>query len=79
VGEEMRTVEELLDEQERLLEGGREKKCSHVLNAIAQLAHIDTPLAEALWLTTFPKIWAILSDRQRTVSTSTSIGSSFKT
>ena len=35
------------------------------LNATAQLCHMDISLAERLWLELFPRIWSILSDKQR--------------
>lgn len=40
------------------------------LVAAAQLCHMDTSLAEHVWLSLFPKLWAILEDDQRSVSVS---------
>lgn len=37
------------------------------LVAAAQLCHMDTSLAEHMWLALFPKLWAILEDDQRSV------------
>ncbi len=41
-----------------------------LLNALVQLCHISTPLAEKTWVQLFPRLWKILSDRQQHVSTS---------
>lgn len=38
------------------------------LVAAAQLCHMDTSLAEYVWLSMFPKLWSILEEDQRTVS-----------
>lgn len=35
------------------------------LTATAQLCHMDTPLAEAVWLSLFPRLWEILEEPQR--------------
>lgn len=37
------------------------------LIAAAQLCHMDTSLAEHVWLALFPKLWAILEEEQRNV------------
>lgn len=39
-----------------------------LLNALVQLCHISTPLAERSWVQLFPRLWKILSDRQQHVS-----------
>ena len=39
-----------------------------LLNALVQLCHISTPLAEKTWVQLFPRLWKILSDRQQHVS-----------
>ena len=39
-----------------------------LLNALVQLCHISTPLAERTWVQLFPRLWKILSDRQQHVS-----------
>ena len=39
-----------------------------LLNALVQLCHIATPLAERSWVQLFPRLWKILSDRQQHVS-----------
>lgn len=38
------------------------------LIAAAQLCHMDTSLAEHVWLSMFPKLWSILEEDQRAVS-----------
>ncbi|XP_072379030.1 transcription-associated protein 1 [Diabrotica undecimpunctata] len=37
------------------------------LLATSQLCHMDTSLAEHVWLSLFPKLWAILEPEQRTI------------
>lgn len=39
-----------------------------LLNALVQLCHISTPLAERTMVQLFPRLWKILSDRQQHVS-----------
>ena len=55
----------LINRQVKFLESGREVTCSSFLEAVAQLAHMDTPLAESLWLDLFPRIWKVLGERQQ--------------
>ena len=55
----------LVNRQIKFLETGREVTSSQFLEAVAQLAHMDTPLAETLWLDLFPRIWKVLGDRQQ--------------
>lgn len=55
----------LVNRQIKFLESGREVTCSRFLEAVAQLAHMDTPLAESLWLELFPRIWKVLGERQQ--------------
>nr|CAD7427558.1 unnamed protein product [Timema monikensis] len=38
---------------------------SNFLLATTQLCHMDTALAESVWLDLFPKMWAILSEKQQ--------------
>ena len=55
----------MVNRQIKFLETGREVTSSQFLEAVAQLAHMDTPLAESLWLDLFPRIWKVLGDRQQ--------------
>ena len=55
----------LVNRQMKFLETGREVTTSQFLEAVAQLAHMDTSLAESLWLDLFPRIWKVLGERQQ--------------
>lgn len=37
------------------------------LTAASQLCHMDTDLAEQVWLQMFPRLWDVLDDQQRNV------------
>lgn len=56
---------QLIARQSKFLDTVREIKTFHFLLATAQLCHMDTTLAERLWLDLFPRIWSMLSERQR--------------
>ncbi|XP_075234435.1 transcription-associated protein Nipped-A isoform X2 [Lycorma delicatula] len=62
-------LSQLIAHQAKFLEKSREVKVSRFLQATAQLCHMDTPLAERVWLDMFPRLWSILSERQQTVLT----------
>lgn len=49
------------------IEASRNVTTNQFLSAAAQLCHMDTALAEHVWLALFPKMWAILEDDQRSV------------
>lgn len=53
--------------QAKFLEGLKEVKTISFLTASSQLCHIDTSLAQHLWIQVFPKLWKILSDKQQNV------------
>ncbi|MCL4119613.1 UNVERIFIED_CONTAM: hypothetical protein GTU68_032019, partial [Idotea baltica] len=55
----------LLHHQNTFLKKTKDLTSSQFLNAMSQLAHMDTSLAEWIWLQFFPKIWKILTDRQQ--------------
>ena len=55
----------LVNRQIKFLESGKEVTSSQFLEAVAQLAHMDTSLAEVLWLDLFPRIWKVLGERQQ--------------
>ena len=71
-------LEVLLPQQMKFLEKAREMTTGQFLYAAAQLCHMDTALAENMWLDVFPRLWAILTDHQREVSLTFSIPSCFK-
>ena len=51
--------------QHKFLDSVREVRTLNFLNATAQLCHMDTNLAERLWLDLFPRIWTIMNEKQR--------------
>lgn len=55
----------LLPQQMKFLIKSREMTTGQFLYAAAQLCHMDTALAESMWLDVFPRLWSILSDHQR--------------
>lgn len=56
---------QLIARQAKFLETARDVRTSQFLNAAAQLCHMDTNLAESVWLDMFPRLWAILNSRQQ--------------
>uniref|UniRef100_A0A8C7DKX3 Transformation/transcription domain-associated protein n=1 Tax=Oncorhynchus kisutch TaxID=8019 RepID=A0A8C7DKX3_ONCKI len=55
----------LTNRHDKFLDSLREVKTGALLNALVQLCHISTPLAEKTWVQLFPRLWKILSDRQQ--------------
>uniref|UniRef100_A0AAY5EIW4 Transformation/transcription domain-associated protein n=1 Tax=Electrophorus electricus TaxID=8005 RepID=A0AAY5EIW4_ELEEL len=55
----------LTNRHDKFLDSLREVKTGALLNALVQLCHISTPLAEKTWVQLFPHLWKILSDRQQ--------------
>ncbi|XP_047232952.1 transformation/transcription domain-associated protein isoform X1 [Girardinichthys multiradiatus] len=55
----------LTNRHDKFLDSLREVKTGALLNALIQLCHISTPLAERTWVQLFPRLWKILSDRQQ--------------
>lgn len=49
------------------MKGSKELTSLQFLNSMSQLCHMDTSLAEWVWLQFFPKLWRILSERQQQV------------
>ena len=58
----------LLTKLMKFQESLRDMKTITFLAATAQLCHMDTSLAQHLWIQLFPRLWKILSDKQQTVS-----------
>lgn len=50
------------------IQASRNITTDQFLVAAAQLCHMDTSLAEHVWLSMFPKLWTVLEEDQRTVS-----------
>jgi len=55
----------LVARQHKFLDSVKEIKTSVFLNAASQLCHMDTGLAEKLWLEIYIRVWSILNDKQR--------------
>lgn len=53
--------------QAKFMEGVKEVCTSQLLAAVSELCHMDTSLAEWVWLQLFPRIWKILSEKQQQV------------
>lgn len=58
----------LIIRQSKVLESIRSTRTVQFLFATAQLCHMDTALAERVWLDCFPRLWGILSEKQQSVS-----------
>ena len=59
------SLNQLVASQFKFLESGKDYKTLDFLQATAQLAHMNHELAEDIWLNFFPRVWRILSDKQR--------------
>jgi hypothetical protein len=58
----------LIIRQSKVLESIRATRTFQFLFATAQLCHMDTALAERVWLDCFPRLWGILTEKQQSVS-----------
>lgn len=59
---------QLITRQAKFLELLRDVKTVNFLVATCHLCHMDTQLAQHLWLQLFPRIWKILNEKQQNVS-----------
>ncbi|EDW53889.1 GM11096 [Drosophila sechellia] len=59
------TLVELVYKQAEFLEANRNIRTDQMLVATSQLCHIDTQLAQSIWLSMFPRIWSIFTEDQR--------------
>ncbi|XP_054724829.1 transformation/transcription domain-associated protein-like [Uloborus diversus] len=64
------SAQTMLAKQAKFHEALREVKTMAFLNATAQLCHMDTTLAQHLFIQLFPRLWKILSDKQQTAISS---------
>lgn len=55
----------LISRQAEFLEANRKIRTEQLLVATAQLCHMDTQLAEKVWLDVFPRLWSILDQGQQ--------------
>lgn len=58
----------MIKKHHEFIQASRSITTDQFLVAAAQLCHMDTSLAEHVWLSLFPKLWAILEEDQRSVS-----------
>ncbi|XP_034936834.1 transformation/transcription domain-associated protein [Chelonus insularis] len=63
------TLTQLISKQTEFLENARKIKTEQFLLASAQLCHMDTNLAEKVWLDIFPRLWSILDQQQHNTLT----------
>lgn len=62
------TIKKLIAKHYEFIEISKGITTDQFLMAAAQLCHMDTALAEQVWLQLFPKLWSILDEQQRNVS-----------
>lgn len=55
----------LISRQAEFLEANRKIKTEQLLVATSQLCHMETSLAESVWLSVFPRLWSILDEGQQ--------------
>lgn len=55
----------LISRQAEFLEANRKIRTEQLLVATSQLCHMDTQLAEKVWLDIFPRLWSILDEGQQ--------------
>lgn len=61
-------LEPLISRHIKFMDNLKTMKLGDICSAIAQLCHMDSILAEKIWLVLFPAIWESLNSTQRTVS-----------
>lgn len=59
------TLTKLIARQAEFLELNRKIRTEQLLVATSQLCHMDTQLAEKVWLDIFPRLWSILDEGQQ--------------
>lgn len=57
-------LSQFIAKQADFLENAKKIRTEQLLLSAAQLCHMDTNLAERVWLDTFPRLWAILDEHQ---------------
>ncbi|XP_055697058.1 transcription-associated protein 1 isoform X2 [Phlebotomus papatasi] len=55
----------LINRQSKFLEASRKIRTEQLLVATSQLCHMDTQLAERVWLDMFPRIWTVLDEEHQ--------------
>lgn len=62
-------LEHMIGRNVDFMNGLKTMKLGDLCSAIAQLCHMDSSLAEKIWLVLFPAIWDSLNCTQKTVIT----------
>lgn len=60
-------LEPLISRHVTFMDNLKTMKLGDICSAIAQLCHMDSNLAEKIWLVLFPAIWESLNSTQKTV------------
>ncbi|XP_049825027.1 transcription-associated protein 1 isoform X2 [Aethina tumida] len=63
------TITKMINKHYEFIEVSRNVSTNQFLVAASQLCHMDTNLAEQVWLALFPRLWAILEEEQRSFLT----------
>ncbi|XP_032685098.1 transformation/transcription domain-associated protein [Odontomachus brunneus] len=58
---------DMINKQSAFIERAKKIKTEQLLLAVVQLCHMDTNLAERVWLDMFPRLWTILEEHHQTV------------
>lgn len=61
------TISKMITKHYEFVRMSKSLTTDQFLLAAAQLCHMDTGLAEQVWLQVFPKFWDILDEQQRNV------------
>jgi transformation/transcription domain-associated protein len=59
------SIKKIINSQIKFENFNRNVKVENFLSSAIQLCHIDSKLAEYIWITMFPKLWKTLTDDQR--------------
>ncbi|XP_071454988.1 transformation/transcription domain-associated protein [Hetaerina americana] len=58
-------LQQLVARQSKFIESAKEVRSLQLLLAAAQLCHMDSHLAEQVWIALLPRVWKILSEKQQ--------------
>lgn len=61
-------LEDMVNRNVTFMNNLKSMKLGDICSAIAQLCHMDSSLAEKVWLVLFPAIWESLNSTQKTVN-----------
>lgn len=56
------SLTQMINKQIQFMENAKKIKTEQLLLATAQLCHMDTGLAERVWLDMFPRVWSVLEE-----------------